>query len=55
MELRDGAVRDPHYDLKDLADLDNRLDAHIDGLGVAGNAGWEICREAMAWEDPGEI
>lgn len=53
--LRSGAISAPHYTLKDLADLDNRAEAHIDGLRVAGDAGWEICREALSWEEPGEI
>ncbi|MFP4581979.1 MAG: TIGR02270 family protein, partial [Desulfococcaceae bacterium] len=29
--------------------------AHIDGLRVAGDPGWEICLEELAWEEPGEI
>jgi uncharacterized protein (TIGR02270 family) len=31
------------------------LEAHIDGLRVAGDPGWEICLEELAWEEPGEI
>jgi uncharacterized protein (TIGR02270 family) len=53
--LRDAAVCAPHYSLDDLAKLDNRLDAHIDGLRIAGEAGWEICKEALNYEEPGEI
>lgn len=53
--LRDGAVSEPHYDLADLADLDDRVEANIDGLRIAGDEGWEICKEAMAIEEPGEI
>jgi uncharacterized protein (TIGR02270 family) len=40
--LRDAAVDAPHYDLRDLARLDGRVEAHIDGLRVAGDPGWEI-------------
>jgi hypothetical protein len=43
--LRDAAVGAPHYDLKDLARLDERVEAHLDGLRIAGVEGWEICRE----------
>lgn len=52
---RDWAMRDPHYSLKDLVHLDDRLEAHIDGLRIAGDAGWEICKNALAINEPGEI
>jgi uncharacterized protein (TIGR02270 family) len=53
--LRDAAVCAPHYSLDDLAELDNRLDAHIDGLRIAGDTGWEICQEQLGWEEVGEV
>ncbi|MDQ2695210.1 MAG: TIGR02270 family protein [Pseudomonadota bacterium] len=53
--LRDAAVRAPHYSLKDLARLDGRVEAHLDGLRVAGEAGWEICAQQLAHEEPGEV
>lgn len=43
---RDRAALAPNYSLKDLARLDGRVEAHLDGLRVAGNIGWEICSEA---------
>ncbi len=46
--LRDRAVDAPHYALRHLARLDERIEAHIDGLRVAGEAGWEIAAEALA-------
>ena len=52
---RDWAMRDPHYSLKDLVHLDDRLEAHIDGLRIAGDAGWEICKQALAANEPGEV
>ncbi|MEW6518163.1 MAG: TIGR02270 family protein [Thermodesulfobacteriota bacterium] len=53
--LRDAAVHAPHYFLKDLARLDERVEAHLDGLRIAGEPGWRICREALALEEPGEV
>ncbi len=53
--LRDSAVHEPHYSLSDLAHLDDRVEAHIDGLRIAGDEGWELCKEALAWEEAGEV
>ena len=53
--LRDTAVKQPHYDLDDLAELDDRVEAHLDGLRIAGEPGWQICSEALALEEAGEV
>ena len=53
--LRDDAIRQPHYKLHDIADLDKRVDAHIDGLRIAGDPGWEICEAALELEEAGEV
>jgi uncharacterized protein (TIGR02270 family) len=53
--LRDAAGHAPHYDLADLAHLDDRVEAHIDGLRIAGETGWEICKEALGREEAGEV
>jgi uncharacterized protein (TIGR02270 family) len=53
--LRDGAVRAAHYLLADLARLDNRIEAHLDGLRVCGDSGWEVCAEVLPKGDAGEI
>jgi hypothetical protein len=45
--LRDSATREPHNTLKGLAKLDGRMEAHLDGLRIAGEPGWEICKEAL--------
>jgi uncharacterized protein (TIGR02270 family) len=52
---RDQAVRDPHYDLEDLSRHDDRLEAHIDGIRIAGDAGLELCEAALGAEDPGTV
>lgn len=52
--LRDAAVGEPHYDLPSLARLDGRVEAHVDGLRVAGDAAWPLVKAALAHEEPGE-
>ncbi|MEP7123519.1 MAG: TIGR02270 family protein [Byssovorax sp.] len=49
--LRDVAVRSPADNVETLYQLDDRLDAHLDGLRIAGDVGWEICAAELA--DPG--
>ena len=53
--LRDQAINLPHYELKELAGLDRRIDAHIDGLRIAGDAGWEMCKNELIWNQAGEV
>jgi uncharacterized protein (TIGR02270 family) len=54
--LRDRAVRQPHYKLADLLKLDVRIEAHIDGLCVDSDAGWDICARSLDNQpDAGEI
>jgi uncharacterized protein (TIGR02270 family) len=53
--LRLNTTRAPHYTLKDLAKLDGRVEAHLDGLRVAGEAGWELCKVALSNGKSGEV
>src|SRR5947207_4847128 len=54
--LRDAAVNQPHYSLADLAKLDNRVEAHVDGLRVAGDDGWQILKKQLEEHtEPGEV
>lgn len=52
--LRARAVNEPHYTLDDLARLDGRLEAHLDGLRVAGQAGWERCKDRFGSSNPAD-
>ena len=53
--LRDAAVRAPHYDLRDLIDLEQRLEAHFAGLRIAGDGGWVQLQDGLRHEEPGEV
>ncbi len=53
--LRCNGIRQPHYSLKDLSKLDDRVEAHLDGLRIAGDPGWELCKAALGNEEAGEV
>ncbi len=53
--VRTEATRAPNYTLDDLAALDERVAAHLDGLRVAGDHGWHACRDALHWRESGEV
>ena len=53
--LRDDAVKAPHYSLKDLKRLEERIEAHLDGLRVAGEAAWQFCKDGLQQEEAGEV
>jgi uncharacterized protein (TIGR02270 family) len=46
------AVNSPNYSFQQLLDLDERLEAHIDGLRVAGEHGWKVAEELLGNENP---
>ncbi len=53
--IRNIAANEPHYSLEDLADIDGRLEANLDGLRVGESCGWEICKEKLASKERGEV
>ncbi len=53
--LRDSAAIAPNYTRDEIARLDMRLEAHLDGLRVAGDMAWEVCKEALDYTECGEV
>jgi uncharacterized protein (TIGR02270 family) len=54
--LRARAVHAPHYTLDELAALDARIEAHLDGLRLAGGHGWRVASAAAtAHREAGEV
>jgi uncharacterized protein (TIGR02270 family) len=53
--LRHGAGGAAQTALGDLCALDERLDAHLDGLRVAGDGGWRFCVAGLTHQEPGEV
>lgn len=53
--LRHNAIYAPHYNLKDLAKLDGRVEAHLDGLKIAGDYGWEACCNNLEHKESSEV
>ena len=53
---REAAVGAFHHTLATLADLDERIEAHLDGLRVAGDLGWTVALAALEEEPhPGAL
>jgi uncharacterized protein (TIGR02270 family) len=46
-QLRNVACVAPHWTLEDLAELDERLEAHLDGLRVVGENGWRLTERQL--------
>ena len=53
--LRSIAVDQPHYSLNDIRELDQRLNAQLDGLMTSIEQSWNICLDALELKEPGEV
>lgn len=54
-ELRRRHVAAPHVNLQHLGRVDERLAAHLDGLLIAGDAGWKHCEAALGSATAGRL
>jgi uncharacterized protein (TIGR02270 family) len=52
--LRRVAIGQPHYLPHDIADLERRIDSHLDGLMTSLDLAWPACEAALASQGPGE-
>jgi uncharacterized protein (TIGR02270 family) len=53
--LRTRQVNAPNISLKQLADLDERMEAQIDGLRSSGGSGWRVCQDSLESAGPGDV
>jgi uncharacterized protein (TIGR02270 family) len=53
-QQREMAVRAPDFDIEDIAESDERVEAHLDGLRIAGESSWDIAKE-IGWDLGGEF
>ena len=50
-ELRQSALRDPDYLLEDVAELDERIEAHVDGLVLGAEHARPILEEGIGGDE----
>lgn len=53
--LRSVAVEQPHYFAADIAELEQRIQAQLDGLMTSLELGWEACEAMLGLGEPGEV
>jgi uncharacterized protein (TIGR02270 family) len=52
--LRSINVKQPHYTVEELAELDQRIERNLDGLMHNFELAWDICLEELAFKQAGE-
>lgn len=53
--LRSVALKQPHYLLSDLHELEKRITSNLDGFFSCPDIVWEFCEAALEFEEPGEV
>ena len=52
-QQRNAAVHAPDYDIEEITEADERVEAHLDGLRIGGESSWETSKD-LGWELAGE-
>jgi uncharacterized protein (TIGR02270 family) len=53
--IRSRLLRAPHVRLRDLSRFDRRLEAHLDGLAIAGESSWHFCKLSLEGGSAGDV
>lgn len=53
--LRSIAIEQPHYNASDILELEQRIEAQLDGLMTSLDVGWGVCESALELQEPGEV
>jgi len=53
--LRSVVIEQSRYEASDLFELEQRIDAQLDGLMVSLDIGWQACEEALELQESGEV
>lgn len=53
--MRSIAVDQPHYTAEDVAELEQRIQAQLEGLMTSPDMAWSVCEQALELEGPGEL
>ena len=53
--LRSISINEPHNTKSDIASLEERIDAQLDGLMTSIEIGWQVCDNALEIQEPGEV
>lgn len=54
-QLRSVALNQPNYNQTDIAELERRIEAQLDGLMTAPDDSWELCEAALELNQTGEV
>ncbi len=53
--LRSVAVNQPHYNVADMRDLEQRIQEQLDGLSVEPQIAWDLIVQALDFNEAGEV